>query len=81
MNKSEADDFVGSGVTNNGASNVGTNEPLKPTYLYYINSARLLTSPRATAISLPFLKAPMPERLLHPFSMIYALSRTPRDEV
>src|SRR5258708_38393931 len=34
MNKSESDDFVSSRVTNNGASNAGTNEPLKPTYLY-----------------------------------------------
>src|SRR5258707_15401553 len=38
MNKSESNDFVSSRATNNGASNAGTNEPLKPTYLYSTTS-------------------------------------------
>src|SRR5258708_14006751 len=38
MNKSESNDFVSSQATNNGASNAGTNEPLKPAYLYSTTS-------------------------------------------
>ena len=42
-----------------------TNEhlKLKPTYLYYIDSARSLTGPQVMVISLPLLKAPMPEQI------------------
>ncbi len=38
MNKSESNDFISSWVTNNGASNAGTNKPVKPAYLYSTTS-------------------------------------------